>query len=260
MVCAFVALAALYAVPRTASANVFCPATIGAVENLGVLGRLNTYGLLLDFDPGDTQAVRVRIDSDKTRYAIDFNDIETVGTLPLTVKRYFSLPDGERVSAAWVESTGVSMETRLPCPITQPFDVSEPDPTDRRIIAARQAARRTVRDTFSSKSYVVVPTPFGAVEKRTCPQPFSPPRAILPSQPAYPTEARAARAVGTAIVRVDLDESSSIVNVLVTRSSGFAPLDRAARESALKSTYRTETFACRSIASSYAFVVTFNAP
>jgi len=257
---ACVMTAALSLAPHPASANVFCPVTIDALENLSVLGRQNTYGLLLNFDPGDTQAVRVRIDSDKTRYAIDYADLETVGSLPLSVKRYFSLPEGERVTAAWVESTGTSVDARLPCPITKPFDLTEPEPTDRQVIAQRAAARRSVRDTFSTKSRIASASPFGPVEKRTCAQPFSPPRAILPAQPAYPTEARTVRAVGTATVRVDLDETSSIVNALVTRSSGFAPLDRAARDSALKSTYRTETFACRAIASSYSFVVTFNGP
>ena len=55
----------------------------------------------------------------------------------------------------------------------------------------------------------------------------------------------------------DLDETSTVVDGFVVRSSGFAPLDRAALNAALKSSYRTETFACRSIASSYQFAVTF---
>ena len=61
--------------PAPARANVFCPVTIAAVVNLAMLGRQDTYGVLLDFDPGDTASVRMRVDSATTRYAVDFNDI-----------------------------------------------------------------------------------------------------------------------------------------------------------------------------------------
>ena len=258
--CVAVLFAALAFAPSRAQANVFCPVTIDAVENLAILGRGNTYGMLLNFEPGNTSSVRVRIDSDTTRYAVDFDEIETVGGLRLLQKLYFTLPDGERVTSAWIESTGADKAARLACPITQPFDVTEPVPLDPQIVAQRLANRRSVRDSFSNKTPTVKPNAFGAVEKRSCAQPFSPPRAILPAQPVYPPEAHAVRAVGTATVRVDLDETSSVVNAIVMRSSGYSPLDRAARDAALKSSYRTETFACRSVASSYAFVVVFNGP
>lgn len=258
--CAAIIVAAVAFAPSRAQANVFCPVTIEAVENLAVLGRANTYGMLLNFDPGLTTSVRVRIDSDTTRYAVDFNEIETIGGLKLLQKLYFTLPDGQKVSSAWVESTGADKAARLACPITQPFDITEPAPIDRQIEATRLANRRTVRDSFSSKTPSVTPVAFGAVQKQSCAQPFSAPRAIQPAQPVYPPEARAVRAVGTATVRVDLDETSTVVDAIVMRSSGYAPLDRAARDAALKSTYRTETFACRSVASSFPFVVVFNGP
>jgi len=65
--CAAVLFAALAFAPRRAQANVFCPVTIDAVENLAILGRGNTYGMLLRFDPGQTTTVRERIDSATTR-------------------------------------------------------------------------------------------------------------------------------------------------------------------------------------------------
>jgi TonB family protein len=258
--CIAVVIAAVAFAPSRAQANVFCPVTIDAVENLAVLGRQNTFGMLLNFDPGLTSSVRVRIDSETTRYAVDFNEIETVGGLKLLQKLYFTLPDGQTVSSAWVESTGTDKAARLACPITQPFDITEPAPVDRTIAAQRLTNRRTVRDAFSSKTPTVTPVAFGPVQKQSCAQPFSPPRAIQPAVPVYPAEARAVKAVGTATVRVDLDETSSVVDAIIMRSSGYAPLDRAARDAALKSSYRTESFACRSIASSFPFVVVFNGP
>jgi TonB family protein len=64
-------------------------------------------------------------------------------------------------------------------------------------------------------------------------------------------------ASGTTVVRVDLDETSTVVGAAVVRSSGYAPLDRAALAAAQKSSYRTESFACRPVASTYQFTVTF---
>jgi TonB family protein len=75
--------------------------------------------------------------------------------------------------------------------------------------------------------------------------------------PAAPPGARAVHANGIAIVRVDLDESSAVVRSLLVRSSGFAPLDAAAVAAAQAATYRTQTFACRPIASSFQFTVSF---
>lgn len=245
--------------PRTASANVFCPATIAAVENLAPVGRRTTYGVLLDFDPGDTASVRMRVDSETTRYAVDFNDIDTIGNLPLRQRRYFQMPEGEHVVSAWILSTGVAPSSRLECPITRPYEANAPQLNDPRIIAQRDADRRSVLDTFSTKTPVVKPRSFGAVEPRSCTQPYAAARALQPVQPDLPAGARAIHATGTATVRVDLDESSVVVGVEVTRSSGYAPLDRAAIAAAMKSSFKTETFACRPIASSYAFTVSFAA-
>ena len=104
------------------------------------------------------------------------------------------------------------------------------------------------------------PTPldcFGAATADSCNQPYAPPRAILPVQPETSAAARALHATGTTIVRVDLDETSTVVGSEVIRSSGYAPLDRAALAAAQKSSYRTESFACRPVASTYQFTVTF---
>jgi TonB family protein len=76
-------------------------------------------------------------------------------------------------------------------------------------------------------------------------------------QPDDLPAARAVHASGTTVVRVDLDETSTVVGAAVVRSSGYAPLDRAALAAAQKSSYRTESFACRPVASTYQFTVTF---
>jgi TonB family protein len=103
----------------------------------------------------------------------------------------------------------------------------------------------------------VQPKSFGAATVESCSQPYAPPRAILPVQPEALPAARAVHATGTTIVRVDLDETSTVVGSAVVRSSGYAPLDRAALAAAQKSSYRTESFACRPVASTYQFTVTF---
>jgi TonB family protein len=256
IIAAAVALATLaYAPP--ARANAFCPATIAAVENLGAVGRPGTYGVMLEFDPGDTASVRMRVDSATTRYAVDFNDIEPIGAVPLRVKRYFVMPAGEKLTSAWVESTGTGPDARAECPLTRPYQFDAPPPADGRLARLVEVDRRALRDTFSTRSTIVSTRSFGKAETRGCTQPYAPPRAILSVPADLPPEARAVKASGTVLVRVDIDETSTVVDGFVVRSSGFAPLDRAALAAALKSSYRTETFACRSIASSYQFAVVF---
>ncbi len=243
--------------PAPARANVFCPVTIGAITNLAVLGRQDTYGVLLDFDPGDTASVRLRVDSLTTRYAVDFNDIGPIGATTLRARRYFVMPGSERVVAAWVESTGLNPDSRMECPITRPYASDAPAPVNPRNITTLEADRRQLRDNFSNKSPVVQPKSFGAAAAATCNQPYAPPRAILPVQPDALPAARAVHASGTTVVRVDLDETSTVVGAAIVRSSGYAPLDRAALAAAQKSSYRTESFACRPVASTYQFTVTF---
>lgn len=254
---AVIVAAASLAAASPARANVFCPATIAAVENLATVGRANTYGVMLEFDPGETASVRLRIDSATTRYAVDFNDVEPIGAIPLRTRRYFVMPAGERVAAAWVESTGTGPEARTECPLTRPYQFDAPPTADGRLAAAIATDRRTLRDSFSTRVTIATTQSFGKAEPRACTQPYAPPRAILSVPADLPAEGRAVKANGTVIVRIDLDETSSVVDGTVVRSSGFAPLDRAALTAALKSSYRTETFACRSIASSYQFAVTF---
>lgn len=252
-----VAAATLAAPQAPASANVFCPVTIGAVTNLAVLGRQDTYGVLLDLDAGDVTSVRLRLDSATTRYAVDFNDIGAVGEAGARARRYFVMPAGERLTAAWVESTGVRAESRMECPITRPYAVEAPTPVNPRTVSAMDTDRRSLRDSFSTKTLSVQPKSFGPATLESCSQPYAPPRAILPVQADAPTAARAVHASGTTIVRVDLDETSTVVGSTVVRSSGYAPLDRAALAAAQKSSYRTESFACRPVASTYQFTVTF---
>lgn len=247
----------LGAPPAPAAANVFCPITIAAVSNLAILGRADTYGVILDVDPGDATSVRLRIDSATTRYAVDFNDIGPIGETGTRARRYFVMPPGEKLMAAWVESTGLRPESRMECPITHPYAADAPAPINPRTLASMDADRRSIRDSFSTKTITVQPTSFGAATVASCSQPFAPPRAILPVQADLPPQARAVRATGTTIVRVDLDETSSVVGSTVIRSSGYAPLDRAALAAAQKSSYRTESFACRPVASTYQFTVTF---
>jgi TonB family protein len=243
--------------PAPARANVFCPVTIAAVQNLAVLGRQDTYGVMLDLDPGDVTSVRMRVDSATTRYAVDFNDLGPVGDSSVQARRYFVMPPGERLVSAWIESTGLHPESRMECPITRPYATDAPPPVNPRTLATLDVERHSLRDSFSTKTPTAEPKSFGPATTDSCSQPYAPPRAILPVQADEPQAARAVHASGTTIVRVDLDETSTVVGSVVIRSSGYAPLDRAALAAAQKSSYRTESFACRPVASTYQFTVTF---
>jgi TonB family protein len=247
----------LAAPPAPASANVFCPVTIAAIQDLAILGRQGTYGVYLDLDPGDTASVRMRVDSATARYAVDFDDIGPLGPGGARARRYFVMPPGEQLVSAWIESTGLRPDSRMECPITRPYAVDAPAPINPRVLAALETDRHALRDSFSTKTPTVQPKSFGAAKVDTCSQPYAPPRAILPVQPDPLPAARAVRATGTTIVRVDLDETSTVVGSAVVRSSGYAPLDRAALAAAQKSSYRTESFDCRPVASTYQFTVTF---
>lgn len=252
------AAALVFTVPAApARANVFCPVTIAALTDLAVLGRADTYGVLLDFDPGDTASVRMRVDTATTRYAVDFNNIGPIGNSGARARRYFVMPPGEKLMTAWIESTGLSPDSRMECPITRPYASDAPAPANPRAVAALRTDRDALRDNFSTRTPTVQPQSFGAVTAASCTQPYAPPRAILPVQPDPLPAARAVHASGTTIVRVDLDETSTVVGAAVVRSSGYAPLDRNALAAAQKSSYRTESFACRPVASTYTFSVSF---
>lgn len=253
-------IAALVAIapPAPARASVFCPVTIAAVAGpLSIIGQSDTYGVLLDVDPGEATSARLRVDSATTHYAVDFNDVGPAGPTGLRVRRYFVMPAGEKPVTAWVESTGPRADSRMECPIAHAYAADAPPPVDPRLAAALLADRRSLLDNFSTKTPTVKPTSFGTVTPTSCNQPFAPPRAVLPVQPDVLPAARAVHASGTTIVRVDLDETSTVIGAVVVRSSGYAPLDRAAIAAAQKSSYRTESFACRPVASSYTFAITF---
>ena len=221
-------------------------------------GSPDTYGVLLDFDPGETATVRLRVDSATTRYAVDFDDVGHIGNNVVRARRYFVLPEGEKVVAAWVESTGLTPTSRMECPVTRPYAADEPAPVNPAAVAAIQTDTRSLRDSFSTKTPTVQPKSFGAATAASCAQPYAPPRAVLPVQPDPLPAARAVHASGTTVVHsVDLGETSTVVGAVVVRSSGYAPLDRAALAAAQKSSYRTESFACRPVASTYQFTVTF---
>lgn len=259
-VCTLAALVAalpLWAAPAPARANAFCPVTIAALSDLGQVGRAGTYGVLLDVDRGDTRSARVRIDTERTRYAIDVNEIPLMGVNGLQLARYFTLPLGEHVLGAWVDSTGLSSLQRLDCPVTAPWGANRPAPAPLEA-QTEDRLRRTLIDDFGTRTLpIITPTAFGAVQSITCAQPNVPAHALSPVRPAFPPEARAVNATGVVEIRADVDDTGGLAGAYVTRSSGFAPLDRAALETARRARYAPAIFACRPVATSLIFTTGF---
>jgi len=172
-------------------------------------------------------------------------------------KRYFTLAPGEQLVSAWIESTGTSPDARLECPITRPYAAGAPAPIDPRTLRETTVAQTALRDNFSTKTPVLAATSFGSAAPQTCAMPYAPPAALRDLTPAAPPGAQAVHANGIAIVRVELDETSNVIEARIVRSTGFAPLDFAALAAARAATYRTQTFNCRPVASSYQFTVSF---
>ncbi len=201
----------------------------------------------------------MRVDSATTRYAVDFNDIGPIGERRLA--RPALLRDAARRTArdrvdrehrAAVRIRAWSARSRGRTPPTHRA------PVNPRTLAALDADRRRIARQLLH------------AERRPCSRRASVPRplhrAVSPTRrrarfcrcsPTTLPAARAVHASGTTVVRVDLDETSTVVGAGVVRSSGYAPLDRAALAAAQKSSYRTESFACRPVASTYQFTVTF---
>ncbi len=259
-VCTLAALVAalpLWAAPAPARANAFCPATIAALTDLSQVGRADTYGVLLDVDRGDTRSLRLRMDTERTRYALDVNEIPLMGISGLQLARYFTLPPGEHVLGAWVESTGLGPAQRLDCPVTAPWGANQPPAAP---LDAQNADRlhRTLVDDFGTRTLpIIVPTAFGAVQSITCAQPNAVARPLAPVRPPFPPEARAVNATGVVEIRADVDDSGTLAGAAVTRSSGFAPLDRAALEAAKRARYAPAVFACHPVATSITFTTGF---
>jgi protein TonB len=245
-------------VPPPASANVFCPATIATLADVSFQGRPNTYGFLLEVDRGDTRSVRVRVDTDATRYAIDVNDVPLMTFNGLRLTRYFTLPAGEHPAAAWVQSTGLGVAERLECPITAPWSPNAAPPVTPSGQLAADRDRKTLVDGFgAARNAVVTPTSFGPAAQQACSHPFAAAHALAPIKPAFPPEARAVNATGVVELTVDVDDTGALVGAAVSRSSGFAPLDRAALETAKHAKYAAATFSCRPTATTLTLTTGF---
>jgi TonB family protein len=234
--------------PRPAAANVFCPVTIGALADLAAVGRTGTYGILLDADRGDTRSVRVRIDTDRTRYALDVNDVPLMTFSGVRLTRYFTLPPDEHPLAAWVQATGLGPTQRLDCPVTALWSPDTPPPSTDAARADADRDRQAAIDAFSTRTTLVTPLGFGPAAPPACARPSSPAAPLVPLRPPFPPEARAVNATGVVELHLDVDDTGTVVDARVTRSSGFAPLDRAAVVTALAARFAPATVDCRPFA------------
>jgi TonB family protein len=247
-------------IPAPAAANQFCPATIAALADLSVSGHPGTWGVMLDVDAGDTRSIRVRVDTNQTRYAIDVNDVPLMTYNGVQMIKYFALPPGEHVVAAWVNSTGVTPTQRLDCPVTSPWAPDLPAPANPAAQQREDRDRREIVDGYATRTLgLVAPTAFGASTAPTCAQPNAPAHPLAPIRPPFPPEARAVNATGVVQIRADIDDAGNLVDAEVVRSSGFAPLDRTALETAKRTRYAAAMFACRPTASTVQLTVGFGA-
>ncbi|HZO93298.1 MAG TPA: energy transducer TonB [Candidatus Baltobacteraceae bacterium] len=246
--------------PAPAAANAFCPATVAALADLAGIGHPGTWGVLLEVDRGDTRSIRVRVDTNQTRYAIDVNDVPLMTYSGVQMIKYFNLPAGEHVVAAWVNSTGVAPNQRLDCPVTSPWAPNLPPPQSPREQARVEHDRRSIVDGYSTRTLsVVAPIAFGSPTPVSCQQPYAALHALAPIRPAFPPEARAVNATGIVGVLVDVDDAGALVDARVVRSSGFAALDRAALDTVKRTRFAPALFACRPMAASAELTVGFGA-
>jgi len=125
-----------------------------------------------------------------------------------------------------------------------------------RTLAALETDRRSLRDLFSTKTPTVQPKELRRGNSRVVQSTDAPPRAILPVQPdALPRHAPSRN-------RHDDRARRSRRNEFRRRCVRH-PLERLCAAGsrrtrrAQKSSYRTESFACRPVASTYQFTVTF---
>jgi len=249
------AISAPVVTPATAQANVFCPATVAAVADVSSPNRPNTFGVLLDVERGDTRSVRVRIDTDVARYAVDVDDVPLMTFTGMRPARYVTLPLGEHVAAAWVQATGLAPNQRLDCPLTAVWspNVAPPAP------AAQQAADRdrNLLVSAAARTTLSTATRFGTISQPACLQPNAPARPLAPIKPPFPPEARSVNATGVVELRLDIDDSGTVAGGTVSRSSGFAPLDRAALETAKQAKFAPATFGCRPLAATLTLTTGF---
>ncbi len=258
LMAAVIAALPLWSKPVPAAANAFCPATIAALADLGLNGHPGTWGVMLDVDAGDTRSLRVRVDTNQTRYAIDVNDVPLMTYSGVQMIKYFTLPAGEHVVTAWVNSTGVAPNQRLDCPVTSPWAPNLPPPASPAEQARADRDRRAVVEGYSTRTLsIVAPIGFGAATPIACQQPNVALHPLAPIRPAFPPEARAVNATGIVSVLVQVDEGGGLVDARVVRSSGFAPLDRAALDTVKRARFAPALFACRPMATSAQLTVGF---
>lgn len=260
LLAAVIAALPLWSRPAPAVANAFCPATIAALSDLGASGHASTWGVMLDVDPGDTRSVRVRVDTNQTRYAIDVNDVPLMTYSGVRMIKYFTLPPGEHVVSAWVNSTGVAPNQRLDCPVTSAWAPNLPAPATPAEQQRVERDRRAVVEGYSTRTLsIVAPIAFGAAQPITCKEPNVALHPLAAIRPPFPPEARSVNATGIVQVHVDVDDSGALVDAHVVRSSGFAPLDRAALNTVKQARFAPALFACRPSASSATLTVGFGA-
>lgn len=94
--------------------------------------------------------------------------------------------------------------------------------------------------------------------KPPCANPNVPPKTLSAYAPDTPDIARQQGITGTVEVKVDLSEKSQILNVSIYRTAN-ALLNKAAMDAAKQSKFQTEIQNCSPIASSYRYIVEFQA-
>lgn len=239
--------------PERASASVFCEADIatilpwdasaGAPDMSLQTGR---YVIVLFANDAAILSGNIIALSDSKAYDIPFSRVTAakspdIGDHYVTDAFFAILPRSEVIRYAWVDEVGVNGSPARTCP-TNPFDPSDKNgPMGPFRLPATPAAQRQLLTVPATFKMDLPPT--------DCSEPYR--RARLIKQGDRSTDAfdTSQGLKAHLVLEAFLDSNGKVADVRVTRSSGSAAIDTAAKVTVSKSLYAPAIFRCVPIVS-----------
>jgi len=148
-----------------------------------------------------------------------------------------------------------SSQTALQCP-DRAFFAEKPG------YAPAAGSEQALLDAFLAEEVAAqaapLPSPLRVIAaKLECGVPFADARIDKVAQPTYPEIAKIEGATGSVQVQVDLDAAGHVIKAFVSHSSGNDPLDGAALQAALATTYNAAVIACKPQPGAFIFRANF---